>query len=346
MLGEIFGTNNQLCFGLAVTGLILIGSGIYIFLKFPGDLEKRFLHKAQTAKNERAIEDLLDAAKTIKDHKQRIEILKRIAVDAGDAGNKKLINHIFKQYIETAIKPGRSDYAKLKSLEEILEIIVIVKQKGIKANKEIFQGAIHLARTIKTAVHKSDAVKKIILTIVKIREVEADKELCQHAIDVIQTMHVKVRYRLFEEIATVVAKTANKEWAKVIFLQLINAIETITTNGWFRYDLIRGVLQAVSSREDMKGETEIFTAALNAANTISYWRNKSLALQAIAVAIKESGDTQWAVSVALGIPDTEIKSNTLTEIQEKIGEKEKGDNSKAANSSYKYKPQPKNFKRQ
>lgn len=314
------GLNRRYAKFLIVTGLIITGFGVFIFYQFPGNWEKRFLHRLQTAKSERAIEDLLDAVKTITGNKQRIEILKRIAVDAGDAGNIKLNKHVFQEFIQTIIQSGGPDPVKMKYLKEIFEALVIYKQRDIKAKagKEIFQGAIRLARTMKTAAHKSAAVKEIILTIVKIGEVEADKELCQQAIDVIQTMHVRVRLGLFAEITAAVAKTAGKKWAKVIFLQLINAVETITTNGWFRYDLIRGVLQAVSSRKDMKGETGIFTAAINAANNISYWRNKSLALHAIAVAIKKTGDTQWAVSVAQRIPDTEIKNYTLIEIREKL----------------------------
>jgi hypothetical protein len=302
---------------LLVTGLILIGFGVFIFYKYPGNWGKRFLDKVKTANSERAYEDLPDAVKTITDHKQRIEILKKIAVDAGGAGNIKLNKHVFRELIRATIQYGGPDDVKLKYLEDIFEALAGFKQDDIKAGREIFQGTLHLARTMKTPAHKSAALKEIILTIVKIGEVETDKEFCQQAIDMMPIMHFRARLGLFEEIAAAVAKTANKEWAKVIFLQLIDAVETITNNGWFRYDLIRGVLQAVSSREDMKGETAIFTAALNTANNISYWRNKSLALQAIASALAKTGDIQWAVSVALGIPDTEIKSNTLTEIRER-----------------------------
>ena len=88
---------------LVVTGLIIIGIGIFIFYKYPGDWEKRFLDKAQTAKNERAIEDLLDAANTIKGDKHRVEILNRIVMDAGDAANKKFTNHIFKKVIVSTL---------------------------------------------------------------------------------------------------------------------------------------------------------------------------------------------------------------------------------------------------
>jgi len=311
------GLNRRYAKFLLVTGLIITGFGVFIFFKFPGNWEKRFLHKVQTAKSERATEDLLDAVKTITDNKQRIEILKRIVADAGGAGNIKLNQHVFREFIQATIQSGGPDDVKLKYLKEIFEALVSFKQEDIKAGKGIFQGAIHLARTMKTAAHKSAAVKEIILTIVKIGEVEADKELCQQAIDVMQTMHFRARLGLFNEIAAAVAKTAEKKWATVIFLQLIDAVETITTNGWFRYDLIRGVLQVVSSRKDMKGETAIFTAAVNAANNISYWRNKSLALQAIAAALAKTGDIQWAEAVARSIPDNEIKSNTLTEIRER-----------------------------
>jgi hypothetical protein len=46
-----------------------------------------------------------------------------------------------------------------------------------------------------------------------------------------------------------------------------------------------------------------------------------LALQAIAVAVTKTGDTQWAVSIAQRIPDAEIRDNTLTEIREKLEKK-------------------------
>ena len=319
------GLNRRYAKFLVVTGLIITGFGVFIFYQFPGNWEKRFLDKVKTADSERANEDLLNAVKTITDHKQRIEILKKIAVDAGDTGNIKLNKHVYREFIRTIIQYGGPDDVKLKYLKKIFEALVSFKQEDIKASREIFQGALHLARIMRTSAHKSAALKEIILTIVKIGEVETDKGLCQQAIDIMPIMHFRARLDLFEEIAAAVAKTANKEWAKVIFLKLINKIKTITNNGWFRYDLIREILQAVSSREDMKGETAIFTAAIDAANTISYWRNKSLAFQVIAVAINKSGDTQWAISVARSIPDTEIKSNTLTEIRGKIKQKEKWD---------------------
>jgi hypothetical protein len=302
---------------LLVTGLIITGFGVFIFYKYPGNWEKRFLDKVKTANSERAIEDLPEAVKTITDHKQRIEILKKIAVDAKGAGNIKMNKHVFQEFIRSIIQYGGPDDVKLKYLKKIFEALVSFNQEDIKAGQEIFQGALHLARTMKTSAYKSAALKEIILTIVKIGEVETDKELCQQAIDIMPIMHFQARLGLFKEIAAAVAKTANKEWAKVIFLQLIDAVETITNNGWFRYDLIREVLQAVTSREDMKGETAIFTAAINAANNISYWRNKSLALQAIASALAKTGDIQWAESVARGIPDNETKEQTLKEIQKK-----------------------------
>lgn len=296
------GVNQGYAKFLVVTGLIIICIGIFIFYQFPGDWEKLILHKAQAAKSERAIEDVVDAVKTITDNNQRIEILKRIALNGGETGNIKMNKHVFREFIRAIIQSGGPDPGKLKYLKEILETLVISKQRDIQACKEIFQGTIHLAGTLETAAHKTAAVKEILLTIVKIGEVQADKELCQQAIDVVQTINFRARLGLFKEIAAAVAKTVGKEWAKVIFLQLINEVETITTNGWFRYDLISGVLPAVSSRKDMKGETGIFTAAINAANSITYWRNKSLALQAIAVALAKVGDIQLvAEGVKMGV---------------------------------------------
>lgn len=295
-------------------GLIIIGLGIFIFVKLPGDWEERLLHQFQTAKSELAFEDLLDAVKTIADDQDRIEIFKRIAVEPGTAGNRKLNKPVLRGFIEALTTSGKSDYIKLTYLNEILEVVVFAKQKEINADDEIFQGIINLARTVKKTDRKTDAIRKIILTIVKTRKVETAKGLSQQAIDVIQTMHPRVRNEVFKKISVGVADTADEKWAKVIFIQLIHAIETVADNGWFKVYLLVEVLEAVASREDMDKEKEIFIAAVNAANTITFWRNKSLALKATAIAIQYTGDIKWAESVARQIPDTEIRDDTLKEI--------------------------------
>jgi len=275
------GKNRRVTKFLLVIGLITIFIGIFIFSQFSGNWEKRFLDKAQTAKSELEIEDLVDAVKNIKDDIQRLKIFKEIAAAAAGTGNKKLTNHFLKRFTQAAIPSWKPDGAKWLYLNVILEAIIIVNQKDIKA----------------------------------------DKELCQQAIDVIQTRYARLKPGPLIDIAAAVAKTASKEWAKVICLQLIEAAKTITTDGWFKYKVLKGFVEAAASRKDMKGETAIFTAALNVAETISDRRHKSLALQAIAVAVTKTGDTQWAVSIAQRIPDAEIRDNTLTEMREKLEKK-------------------------
>jgi fumarate reductase subunit D len=60
-----------------------------------------------------------------------------------------------------------------------------------------------------------------------------------------------------------------------------------------------------------------FEELMEAANSISDNTDKSNALKILALWIARRGNIQWAEAVARSIPDTEIKSNTLTEIRRK-----------------------------
>jgi hypothetical protein len=67
--------------------LIIIGFGFFFYYQLSGDWDKRFQHKVQAAKSEKAFEDLLDAGHSIKDNIDKSNTLKVLALKIAERGN-------------------------------------------------------------------------------------------------------------------------------------------------------------------------------------------------------------------------------------------------------------------
>ena len=85
LMSEII-INNATNF-LVGTLIIIIGFGFLFYYQFSGDWDKRFQHKIQAAKSEKAFEDLLDAGHSIKDNTNKSNTLRTLALKIAERGN-------------------------------------------------------------------------------------------------------------------------------------------------------------------------------------------------------------------------------------------------------------------
>ncbi|UCH93637.1 MAG: hypothetical protein JSV88_25660 [Candidatus Aminicenantes bacterium] len=202
---------------LLAPGLILAGFIVFSFFYFPGNWEKRISHRLETAKSERAVMDLLDAAPTIHHERVRHKALQQILLTIKKEDiqwSKKIYQKMIKGTQTIGIV-----YFKANLLQDVA--VMILESGNIR-------WAVDTAHTIEVAQVKFDTFIKIFKAISTLEKQKWAKEILQQAMDKVSLIRPwQHKSEAFKEIALAAVEAGEVDWAKTIYQKAVGAAKMI-----------------------------------------------------------------------------------------------------------------------
>ncbi|MGD2090454.1 MAG: hypothetical protein PVH61_30055 [Candidatus Aminicenantes bacterium] len=203
---------------------LLMIIGIYTYLRIPSGSTTWMnellgqLRSARTHQQERAFDDLLDAANYMKDGVKKSRALGEIAVVMRQTGDIRRAKNI----LEQAANEIQQLQDRTLQFNAFRYLAMILKQSGDSISAgQMYKKTVESAQWIKESNERAKALSKVIWEIELLGDIEWAKDVFLAAIDAAEFIDSdSLKAKLFKKIVRVISGSTDKKWADPIYRKI------------------------------------------------------------------------------------------------------------------------------